>query len=184
MAAKSFTVALVGVRSAFVVYPARATILRPTTSLQRPFHSTHHPLAPATASQSTSSPISQSIAQSASPSGQSEDDGRHAAYLGEADSNDGFEAFKDAHGDPPPSIDGTNAAFLGEADSDDGFEANKHIHGHKLDPVDATQSAYLGEADSDDNFEADMEINPEKYRHQIEDASISGLHGQSGEGDQ
>ena len=115
---------------------------------------------------------------------ENEDNNKHSAYLGEADSDDGFEAYKDSHGDPPPAVDGTNAAYLGEADSDDGFEAHKEIHGEKLDPVDASQSAYLGEADSDDGFESDVELNPEKYRHKIEDAGASGLHGQSGEGDE
>jgi hypothetical protein len=124
------------------------------------------------------------MAQSASPSGQSDDDVKHAAYLGEADSNDGFEAWKDAHGPPPPDLDASNSAYLGEADSDDGFESYKDIHGEKLEALDASQSAYLGEADSDDGFESDVEIHPEKHRHNIEDASSSGEHGQPGEGDQ
>ena len=174
MAAKSLAAALIGVRSAFVTCPARAVILKSTLPFQRPFHSTH--LRRATAVPSNShNPVSQNMSQS--------DDNRHSAFLGEADSNDGFEAYKDAHGEPHPPIDGTNAAYLGEADSDDGFEAHKEIHGQSLEAVDASQSAYLGEADSDDGFESDVEINPEKYRHRIEDASISGLHGQSGEGD-
>lgn len=123
------------------------------------------------------------MVQSASPSGQG-DEAQHAAYLGEADSNDGFEAWKDSHGDPPPSVDATNSAYLGEADSDDGFVAHRDAHGEKLEAMDASQAAYLGEADSDDGFEADMEINPDKHRHRIEDASVSGEHGQPGEGDQ
>lgn len=108
---------------------------------------------------------------------------KHAAFLGEADSNDGHEAFKDAYGAPLPALDAKNAAFLGEADSDDAFEAQKAADGHKYDPVDASQSAYLGEADSDDGFEASVEVYPEDHRHKIEDTSGSGLHGQSGEHD-
>jgi hypothetical protein len=32
--------------------------------------------------------------------------------------------------------------------------------------------------------ESDREVNPEKYRHNIDDASPSGTHGESGEDDQ
>jgi hypothetical protein len=127
------------------------------------------------------------VAQNFPSSGQaaSEDnDNRHSAYLGEADSDDGFEAWKDAHGKEPDPLDAGNSAFLGEADSDDGFEIHKDVHGEKIDALDASQSAFLGEADSDDGFESDVEINPEKYKHHIEDASSSGEHGQPGEGDQ
>jgi len=113
-----------------------------------------------------------------------EEDARHAAFLGEADSNDGHETWRDAYAPPDPALDAANSAFLGEADSDDAFEAQKDIHGVKLESLDANQSAFLGEADSDDGFEADIEIHPEKHRHEIEDASVSGLHGQAGEGDQ
>ena len=151
-------------------------------SLQRPI-STFKPLyATNTASQPQASPIAASMAQS-TPGGQIDDDSKHAAFLGEADSNDGFETWRDAYGQPPGPIDAQNAAFLGEADSDDGFESHKDIHGHQYDPVDASQAAFLGEADSDEGFESDVEINPDKYRHHIEDASSSGEHGQPGEGD-
>jgi len=81
-----------------------------------------------------------------------EDHVKHAAYLGEADSNDGHEAYRDAYGVPPPPLDANNSAYLGEADSDDGFEGRRVAH-------------------------------PEEGEHHIEDASTSGLHGQSGEGD-
>jgi len=81
-----------------------------------------------------------------------EDNAKHAAYLGEADSNDGHEANRDAYGAPPPPLDAENSAYLGEADSDDGFESRRASH-------------------------------PEEGEHNIEDASTSGLHGQSGEGD-
>lgn len=108
---------------------------------------------------------------------------KHAAFLGEADSNDGHEALKDAYGEPLPALDAQNSAFLGEADSDDAFEAQKAADGDKYEPLDASQSAYLGEADSDDGFESNVEVYPEDHRHKIEDTSSSGLHGQSGEHD-
>jgi len=113
-----------------------------------------------------------------------EEGARHAAFLGEADSHAGHETWRDVYAPPDPALDAANSACLGEADSDDAFEAQKDIHGVKLESVDANQSAFLGEADSDDGFEADIEIHPEKHRHKIEDASVSGLHGQAGEGDQ
>ena len=184
MATKSLIAAVAGLKSALVVHPVKTMAWSSVASSRRLLHSTRHSFAPVAAPASSNNPISQTMAQSTSPSGQSQDGTRHAAYLGEADSNDGFEAFKDAHGDPPPALDGSNSAYLGEADSDDGFEANREIHGQKLEAIDASQAAYLGEADSDDGFEADVEINPDKHRHKIEDASSSGLHGQSGEGDQ
>ena len=111
-------------------------------------------------------------------------DAGNAAYLGEADSNDGFEVRRHAEGDMHESMDGQNAAFLGEADSDDGFEARRAAEGDGHESLDARNAAFLGEADSDDAHEADFDINPEKYRHKIEDAGSSGLHGQHGEHDQ
>jgi hypothetical protein len=124
-----------------------------------------------------------SASSTTSPSFPTEDTTKHAAYLGEADSNDGHEAYRDSHGAPPPSLDATQSAYLGEADSDDGFEVHRDAHG-TVESVDASQAAYLGEADSDDGFESDVEIHPEKHRHRIDDASSSGSHGQPGEGDQ
>ena len=180
MAARPVFSALVALRPALAGAPVRALATKP---FQRPI-STFKPLYADTPSQPQANPLVQSMAQSASPSGQTDDDGKHAAFLGEADSDDGFEAWKDAHGQPPGPIDADNAAFLGEADSDDGFESHKDIHGEKIVQVDASQAAFLGEADSDDGFESDVEINPEKHRHIIEDASGSGEHGQPGEGDQ
>ena len=109
---------------------------------------------------------------------------------------------------------GRNSAFLGEADSDDHFEAdveiNPETHRHRLEdvsasgihgqagegdepieserraqePLDASQSAFLGESDSDDAHEADRELNPEKYRHRIDDPGASGMHGESGHDDE
>ncbi len=169
----------------FVLRPAFAAALvreSAAKSFQRPI-STLKPLyAASTPPRPQASPVSPSIAQQ-TPGVQANDDNKHAAFLGEADSDDGFESWKDAHGPPPGPIDAQNAAFLGEADSDDGFESQKDIHGQKLDPVDASQAAFLGEADSDEGFESDVEINPDKYRHHIEDPSSSGEHGQPGEGD-
>ena len=184
MAARPLVSSLLALRPALA---AQALAAKSLPSIQRPL-STFKPLfaapTPPQLQQAANNPVAQTMAQSTSPSGQSADEGRNAAYLGEADSDDGFEAWKSAHGKPPESVDAANAAYLGEADSDDGFEVHKDIHGQKIDPIDASQAAFLGEADSDDSFEADVEIHPEKYRHKIEDASSSGEHGQPGEGDQ
>lgn len=111
------------------------------------------------------------------------DSARHAAFLGEADSNDAHEAHRDAYGPPPPSLDASNSAYLGEADSDDAFEVRRDAEGRPLEPVDATHSAFLGEADGDDGFEGRRAAYPEEGDHRIEDASYSGSHGQAGEGD-
>jgi len=111
-------------------------------------------------------------------------DAGNAAFLGEADSNDGFEIRRHVEGDQHEPLDAQNAAFLGEADSDDGFEARRAAEGDKHESMDATNAAFLGEADSDDAHEADFDINPDKHRHNIEDTSSSGLHGQQGEHDQ
>lgn len=149
-----------------------------------PFHITSIRTAVTPITPAGSTPA-QTIATPNAPDRSQENDTKHAAYLGEADSNDGFETFKDTHGDPPPSLDATQAAYLGEADSDNAFEADIEInpekHDHKLS--DTSQAAFLGEADSDDAFEADVEINPEKHEHKIQDPSASGLHGQTGEQD-
>lgn len=183
MAARPLLTGLLALRPALAAAPIRVLTVKP---FQRPL-ATFKPLfAEPTSAQPQSSTVN-SMAQAATQaSGKIEDsdDGRHSAYLGEADSDDGFESYREAHGKPPEPIDGTNAAFLGEADSDDGFESHKDVHGEKFEPVDATQAAFLGEADSDDGFESDKELHPEKYRHNIEDASTSGEHGQPGEGDQ
>lgn len=112
-----------------------------------------------------------------------QDSARHAAFLGEGDSNDGHDAVQEAYGDPPPSLDASNAAYLGEADSDDGFEHRKDIEGREGPPVDATHSAFLGEGDSDDGFEARRVTYPEEADHGIQDTSGSALHGQTGEAD-
>jgi len=157
------------------------------SSLRHPLHLSTVKLATAATSTPTSGSrmMNQTPTSSAVP-GQTEDfnDSKHSAYLGEADSNDGHEAFLDAYGPPQPALETDHAAFLGEADSDDAFEARKAVEGDTYESLDASQAAYLGEADSDDGFEADVEINPEKYRHKIEDPTPSGFHGETGQHDQ
>lgn len=95
-----------------------------------------------------------------------------------------------------------------EADSDDAHQADREVNPEKYRHhiEDASNAAYLGEptviyqtypkhfenrmlthregeADSDDADMADREANPEKYRHKIDDPSLSGSHGEAGEGD-
>ncbi|EXJ83984.1 hypothetical protein A1O3_04651 [Capronia epimyces CBS 606.96] len=97
--------------------------------------------------------------------GQTDDlnDSKHAAFLGEADSNDGLEAYRDSYGAPPPALDAKNAAFLGEADSDDAFEAQRAVEGDRHEPLDPKNAAFLGEADSDDAFEATKAVEGDKH---------------------
>jgi len=107
-------------------------------------------------------------------------DTKHAAFLGEADSNDAFEA---AHEINPPvlvALDATHAAFLGEADSDDGFVTHREAHG-SVEALDPSESAYLGEADRDDGFEIRQILNPTD--HGPLDPTLSAFHGQPGEHD-
>lgn len=186
MAARPIISSLMACRTALIASPARALTQRSLVPTRRSISTSKSLFDPTTqqTESAANNPITASMAKSTSPSGQNPDDGQNAAFLGEADSNDGFESWKDAHGPPPPALDATNAAYLGEADSDDGFETHRDAHGPKPDAVDASQAAFLGEADSDDGFEADVEIYPEKHAHRIEDASSSGEHGQPGEGDQ
>lgn len=166
-----------------MVEPARLLIYRSFAPPQRQFHAFKPLFSPDAAPASPTSPSNPTAAQQTTGKPAHEEDHKHAAYLGEADSDDGFETWKDTHGKDHESMDGSNAAFLGEADSDDGFESHKDVHGQKVESVDASQSAFLGEGDSDDGFESDVEINPDKYRHKIDDAAVSGEHGQPGEGD-
>lgn len=107
-------------------------------------------------------------------------DTKHAAYLGEADSDDAFEANQEINPSQLEALDATNAAYLGEADSDDGFESHWDAHG-RVEPVDSSESAYLGEADSDDAFESQKIVNPTD--HGPLDPSPSAFHGQPGEHD-
>ncbi|KAK5045561.1 hypothetical protein LTR84_009179 [Exophiala bonariae] len=179
MAARPLLVGLASARIAILNTGLRGTVP------QRTFRPSIIRRAPtvATSTPSTSNTIITPPPTSSLPPEEVAYETKHAAFLGEADSNDGHEAFRDAYGAPLPALDAQNSAFLGEADSDDAFEAQKAADGDKHEPLDASQSAYLGEADSDDGFEADVEVYPEEHRHRIEDTSGSGLHGQSGEQD-
>jgi len=105
-------------------------------------------------------------------------DTKHAAFLGEADSNDAFEANQEINPSRQEALDATNAAYLGEADSDDGFEIHREVHG-RIEAVDASESAYLGEADRDDGFESQKILNPTD--HGPLDPSSSAFHAQPGE---
>lgn len=102
---------------------------------------------------------------SAAVPGQTEDfsDSKNSAFLGEADSNDGQEVYREVHGPPQPALEADNAAFLGEADSDDAFEVRRAVEGDKYESLDAANAAYLGEADSDDGFEARKAVEGDKH---------------------
>ena len=88
---------------------------------------------------------------------------QHAAYLGEADSNDGHDVNREVDGPFQEALDAGNAAFLGEADSNDGFEVRRHVEGDAHEAMDAQHAAYLGEADSDDGFEARRAAEGDKH---------------------
>ncbi|EXJ79485.1 hypothetical protein A1O1_08749, partial [Capronia coronata CBS 617.96] len=90
-------------------------------------------------------------------------DSKYAAFLGEADSNDGHEAYRDSYGPPAPALDAQNAAFLGETDSNDALEVQKAAEGDKREPLDAKNAAFLGEADSDDALEAIKAVEGDKH---------------------
>src|SRR5579871_4870115 len=94
--------------------------------------------------------IGSASTRSSSQTQQYVDEMKHAAYLGEADSNDGHDAFLEAYAKRHEAMDGSNSAYLGEADSDDNYQIQKDIEGEKLEPLDAKNAAFLGEADSDD----------------------------------
>lgn len=190
MAAKRLTFRSLDLARVWMLTSARTTpqvyYPLPISSRTRAF--THHPILSA-----SPSPVAPTASEAVHPKDApppqvpasedpESDSARHAAFLGEADSNDGHDAHREAYGAPEPSLDASKSAYLGEADSDDGFEAHRDAHG-KEEAVDATQSAFLGEADSDDGFEGRRAAHPEEGDHGIEDASFSGDHGQSGEGD-
>ncbi|KAK6365484.1 uncharacterized protein PV06_10591 [Exophiala oligosperma] len=105
-------------------------------------------------------PSASAVDQSRQVSSDPYDEAKNAAFLGEADSDDGFEAGRLERGDTDEAVDpaiARNAAFLGEADSNDGFEARRAEEGDTypgIDPSAARNAAFLGEADSDDGFEA------------------------------
>jgi hypothetical protein len=121
------------------------------------------------------------------PSGQTpspaalEYDTKHAAFLGEADSNDAFEVTQEINPSRQEALDPTHAAYLGEADSNDGFESHRDAYG-RVEALDSSESAYLGEADRDDGFESQKLLNPTD--HGPLDPSSSAFHGQPGEQDE
>lgn len=150
----------------------------------RPLHTTRCALAeagPAGGSVTSANTSTTPLGKMPAP-GAPEYDTKNAAFLGEADSNDAFEAAHEINPPKQPALDGTNSAFLGEADSDDGFEAHGEIHGRPQVALDGTNAAFLGEADSDDGFEARKAAEGETD-HGIRDPSPSAFHGESGEQD-
>jgi hypothetical protein len=160
--------------------PVSTTLASPTTR-SRNLHVTSYRAAgaasPATGPGQT--PSTAPPGQTASPAAP-EYDAKHAAFLGEADSNDAFEATQEINPSRQEALDATHAAYLGEADSDDGFESHRDAHG-RLEAVDSSESAYLGEADRDDGFDSQQILNPTD--HGPLDPSPSAFHGQPGEQD-
>lgn len=148
---------------------------------RRPIYLSASRAAPTLASSTPSSNhpgISQSPTSAIAPDqSEQEADSRKAAFLGEADSNDGHEVFQQAYGAPAPALDAKNSAFLGEADSDDGFEALKAEEGDRQAPMDASRAAFLGEADSNDAFEAQKA--EEGDRHEPMDATNAAFLGEA-----
>ena len=108
-------------------------------------------------------------------------DTRHAAFMGEADSNDGFEANYVVNPPTLESLDASASAFLGESDSDDHFEGERVVRPPKEEALDASAAAFLGEADSNDAFEGEDAVNP-RHPEPI-DPSTSAFHGERGEHD-
>ncbi|KIW64800.1 hypothetical protein PV04_09709 [Phialophora macrospora] len=148
---------------------ARAGVLSQPirTVSRRAFQVSAVPLRPtvATSSPSQSTPFASQVPPSGAVPPQAEvfADSQHAAFLGEADSNDGHDINREIHGPLPEALDAGNAAFLGEADSDDAFEARKAVEGDRHPPLDAQHAAFLGEADSDDGFEARRAAEGDKH---------------------
>ncbi|KAL6248603.1 hypothetical protein RBB50_004858 [Rhinocladiella similis] len=126
------------------------------SSLLRPATATASPATSTTANIPPSNPVIDQSRQVSNPY----DEAKNAAFLGEADSDDGFEAGRLERGDTFEAVDpaiARNAAYLGEADSNDPFEARRAEEGDAypgLDPSAAKNAAFLGEADSNDGFEA------------------------------
>ena len=87
----------------------------------------------------------------------------HAALLGEADSNDAHEAFRDLPGIPHPALEAENSASLGKGDLDNLSAVSKAVEEDRQPPLDAQNVAFLGEADSDDGFEAIRAAEGEKH---------------------
>ncbi len=111
------------------------------------------------------------------------EEAKYAAFLGEADSDDGFEVGKLERGDTQELVDpviALNAAFLGEADSDENLQALRVEAGESfvaLDPSAVRNAAFLGEADSDDGFEAQRA--EEGDRHEAMDATNAAFLGEA-----
>jgi len=152
--------------------PVSTTLASPVTR-SRNLHVTSYKAAKAA---STSTTPSGETPPPAAP----EYDAKHAAFLGEADSNDAFEATQEINPSRQEALDPTHAAYLGEADSNDGFESHRDAYG-RVEPVDSSESAYLGEADRDDGFDSQQILNPTD--HGPLDPSASSFHGQPGEED-
>jgi hypothetical protein len=160
--------------------PVLTTVASPVRR-SRSLHATSFKAVNATSTSTSSDQRPSSTPSSQTPSPAAlEFDTKHAAFLGEADSNDAFEANQEINPSQQEALDPTHAAFLGEADSDDGFESHRDAHG-RIEAVDASQSAYLGEADGDDGFESHKILNPTD--HGPLDPSSSAFHGQPGEHD-
>ena len=147
------------------------------TTTRRAFHpsATRGRPTVATSSPSQSTPLSSQVPQP--PQTKVFADSQYAAFLGEADSNDGHDAYRDSHGPLLPALEAENSAFLGEADSNDAFEVRRHLEGDKHESVDSQYAAFLGEADSDDGFEARRAA--EGDTHESMDASNAAFLGEA-----
>lgn len=142
------------------LFHIRSTLFHPET-ISNPSSGVH----PNISSASTSSPQSSQTQQDVNEM-------KHAAFLGEADSNDGHDIFRDVYAKRHEAMDGSNSAYLGEADSDDNYEIQRDIEGQRFEPLDAKNAAFLGEADSDDAFELDVIENPEAHEHQVDPEEV------------
>ena len=133
----------------------------------------------ATSLPSLSTPLNSQVPPSGTDPPQAEAFGetQHAAFLGEADSNTGHDAVKDAHGAPEPPLEAENSAYLGEADSDDHSEVSRVVRGDEQAALDAQHAAFLGEADSNDGFEAQRAADGDK--HEAMDASNAAFLGEA-----
>ena len=143
-----------------------------TTQFPKPFQtvSIRYNATKSSPNASNGNPVSESMKDSAAPSGDntstmtSNESHHNSAYLGEADSDDGFEANQAIHPSKLEPVDAAQSAYLGEADSDDGHEAERIMDPERFKHHigDASTSAYLGESDSDDAHEVDRVVDPEK----------------------
>lgn len=180
-AVKRGAIPVLGVRRSVVV----------TSRAQKCFH-TRRPCFNTKPSQNPpeADPIPESMRRSAAPSGDNasavtEGEGKHAAFLGEADSDDAFEKDFDINPEAHRHhFSNVNASGIhGQAgEGDEPIERERTPVEHRIS--DSRRAAYLGEADSDDAYETERIVDPEKFRHRIDDARSSGMHGQSGESDE